>query len=166
MPASSVVLLIALFTTSTMTRVAPVQMDPATAGLPGADTMHARGTFDVQLTPQDSDAADGSTLGRLSMVKQFEGDLAGSSQGEMLTATTALDGSAGYVAIERVTAVLNGRRGTFVLQHSGTMSRGEQQLSISIVPDSGTGDLEGIGGIMTIQIANGIHSYELAYTLP
>lgn len=131
-----------------------------------ADTMHATGTFDVQLTPQATDSADGSTLGRMSIAKQFHGDLEGSSEGEMLTATTNVDGSAGYVAIERVTGTLHGRRGTFVLQHSGTMARGSQHLSITVVPDSGTDELLGIVGTMGITIADGAHSYDFQYSLP
>jgi len=83
----------------------------------------------------------------------------------MLTALTPVDGSAGYVAIERVVGTLHGRRGTFLLQHSGLMDRGEQELTITVVPDSGTGELEGLQGIMTISIADGIYSYDLAYTL-
>jgi hypothetical protein len=83
----------------------------------------------------------------------------------MLSAGTSVKSSAGYVAIERVIGTLNGRRGTFVLQHSGTMTRGEPQLTISVVPDSGTGELEGLAGTMTIAIADGKHSYEMHYTL-
>jgi hypothetical protein len=121
----------------------------------------------VQLTPEapDGTPAD-SALGRLRMVKQFRGDLAGSSRGQMLTAMTPVEGSAGYVAIERVSGTLNGRAGTFVLQHSGTMSRGNQHLTIAVVPDSGTGELVGLAGQMVITIANGKHSYEFEYTLP
>jgi hypothetical protein len=130
-------------------------------------TMRARGTFEVQLTPQASggDAAD-SALGRLSMDKQFHGDLEGSSGGQMLTAMTPVEGSAGYVAIERVTGSLHGRVGTFVLQHSGTMARGQQQLAIAVVPDSGTSELEGLVGQMVITIAGRKHSYDFEYTLP
>jgi hypothetical protein len=133
------------------------------------DTMVATGTFDVELTPESSDEAggdDGSTLGRMALSKRFQGDLEGTSRGEMLTAMTPVEGSAGYVAIERVTGALHGRSGTFVLQHTGTMAGGEQHLSITIVPGSGTGELVGIAGSMTIAIADGVHSYELAYTLP
>jgi hypothetical protein len=130
-------------------------------------TLRARGTFEVKLTPEapDGTPAD-SALGRLTMVKQFHGDLEGSSRGQMLTAMTPTEGSAGYVAIERVTGKLNGRAGTFVLQHSGTMSQGKQQLTIAVVPDSGTGELLGLAGQMVITIANGKHSYEFEYTLP
>jgi hypothetical protein len=130
-------------------------------------TLRARGTFEVKLTPEapDSTPTD-SALGRLRMVKQFRGDLEGSSRGQMLTAMTPVEGSAGYVAIERVSGTLNGRAGSFVLQHSGTMSGGKQHLTIAVVPDSGTGELVGLAGQMVITIANGKHSYEFEYTLP
>jgi putative hydrolases of HD superfamily len=127
----------------------------------------ALGTFDVKVTPQSTDAAtDGTTLGRLTLDKHYHGDLDGPSKGEMLSAGTPVKGSAGYVAIERVTGTLNSRRGSFVLQHQGTMSRGAQHLAISVVPDSGTGELEGLTGAMRIIIApDGKHSYEFDYTL-
>jgi len=129
---------------------------------------HARGTFDVKVTPQSSDAgADGTTLSRLSLDKQYHGDLDGTATGEMLAAGTQVKGSAGYVAVERVTGTLKGRRGTFVLQHSGTMAHGAQQLTITVVPDSGTSDLVGLSGRLKIIIgADGSHSYELEYALP
>jgi hypothetical protein len=97
--------------------------------------------------------------------KRFHGDLDATSEGEMLSAGTAVQGSAGYVAIERVSGTLHGRAGTFVLQHSGTMARGAQQLTIAVVPDSGTEQLEGLSGTMAIQIADGKHSYEFRYSL-
>lgn len=123
----------------------------------------ARGTFEVKLTPQATDAAD---LGRMSIDKQFHGDLEAASKGEMLSAMGSVQGSAGYVAIEKVTGSLKGRSGTFVLQHNGIMNRGTPQLTISVVPDSGTGQLEGLSGTMTIEIADGKHSYSFEYTLP
>lgn len=129
-------------------------------------TARATGTFEVDLTPVDSAEEDGVTRGRFSMEKRFEGDLEGTSRGEMLTARTPVESSAGYVALERVTGTLDGRRGSFVLQHSGTMDRGEQRLSVTVVPDSGTAGLEGIAGSMTITIEDGTHRYELAYDLP
>ena len=97
--------------------------------------------------------------------KQFHGDLEGTSRGEMLTAGTAIKNSAGYVAVERVTGTVNGRTGTFALQHNATMTRGEGKLDIIVVPDSGTGELTGISGSMTIDITNGKHSYTFDYTL-
>jgi hypothetical protein len=128
---------------------------------------HASGTFEVRLKPQSSDEdADGTGLGRLSIDKQFHGDLSATSSGEMLSAGTSVKGSAGYVAIERVRGTLDGQSGTFILQHSGTMTRGAPQLTITVVPDSGTGGLEGISGTMSINIVNGKHFYEFDYTLP
>lgn len=128
----------------------------------------ATGPFDVKLTPQSSDAMpEGTTLGRMSLDKQFHGDLEAVSKGEMLTAMTSVKGSAGYVAIERVTGTLGGRKGTFTLQHSGTMARGAQQLTVTVVPDSGTGDLAGLTGSMAIRIeAGGKHFYDFDYELP
>ncbi|MFO0811332.1 MAG: DUF3224 domain-containing protein [Gemmataceae bacterium] len=131
-----------------------------------AVTTHAKGPFEVKLTPQGTeDKADGSTLNRMAIDKQFHGDLEATSKGEMLAAGTAIKGSAGYVAIERVSGTLNGRKGTFVLQHSGTMTRGTPHLTITVVPDSGTGQLAGLAGKMTIQIADGKHTYDFEYTL-
>jgi|SRR5436305_1656605 len=124
-------------------------------------TTHASGTFEVKLTPQ----AEEASLGRLSIDKQFHGDLEATSKGQMLTAGTAVKGSAGYVAIERVSGTLQGRSGSFVLQHSGTMTRGVPQLTITVVPDSGTAQLAGLSGKMAIDIADGKHSYEFDYTL-
>jgi hypothetical protein len=127
----------------------------------------AAGPFDVKLTPRSSDADPvGSTLARMSIDKQFHGDLEATSKGEMLSAGTQVKGSAGYVAIERVSGTLHGRRGTFVLQHSGTMTQGAPQLVVSLVPDSGTGELVGLAGTMQIDIASGKHSYVFEYTLP
>jgi hypothetical protein len=114
------------------------------------------------MTPQ---SGSDPRLGRMTIDKQFLGDLAGTSAGEMLTAMTETEGSAGYVAIERVTGTLGGRQGTFVLQHNGTMNRGNPQLAIHVVPDSGTGELTGLAGTMTIDIAGGKHSYVFEYTL-
>jgi len=127
---------------------------------------HASGTFEVKLTPQGTaDNAEGSTLARMSIAKQFHGDLEGTSKGEMLSAGTSVKGSAGYVAIERVSGTLKGKSGTFVLQHNGVMTRGEPQLTITVVPDSGTGQLAGLAGTMTIKIENGKHFYDFEYTL-
>ncbi len=97
--------------------------------------------------------------------KRFDGDLKGTSKGQMLTANTSVKGSAGYVAIERVTGSLQGRSGSFTLQHTGTVTRGEPKLTISVVPDSGSGELEGISGNMAIHIDAGKHSYEFQYTI-
>jgi len=128
---------------------------------------HAVGPFDVKMEPQgEPDKADGITLARYSGEKQYHGDLDGTAITIMLTAGTEVKGSAGYVAMERVTGSLKGRSGSFALQHSGTLTRGEPQLSITVVPDSGTGQLVGITGKMNIIIAAGKHSYEFDYTLP
>ena len=128
--------------------------------------MRARGDFEVKLTPQATDTApEGSPLGRLTIDKQFHGDLEGVSKGEMLTAGTLVKNSAGYVAVERVVATLHGKKGTFALQHSGTMTRGVGTLTITVVPDSGTGELTGISGAMSIEIADGKHSYGFEYSL-
>jgi hypothetical protein len=125
---------------------------------------HASGPFDVKVIPQAPDEAGGG-LGRMLLDKQFHGDLEATSKGQMLAAGTAVEGSAGYVAMETVSGTLHGRRGTFVLQHSGTMNRGTPQLTITVVPDSGTGELAGLAGTMTIDIAGGKHSYGFEYTL-
>jgi hypothetical protein len=120
----------------------------------------------VHLSPLAThDPAEGGPLGRMSLDKQFRGDLEASSRGEMLSAGTSVKGSAGYVAMERVDGTLHGRAGTFVLQHSGIMTRGTPQLSITVVPDSGTDGLEGLAGRMTIEIADGTHSYDFEYTI-
>lgn len=130
-------------------------------------TKHASGPFDVKLTPMPPDAgAEASAIGRMTLDKQFHGDLAATSKGQMLAVRTPVDGSAGYVAMERVTGTLHGRTGTFALQHSGTMTRGAQQLTLTVVPDSGTGQLEGLSGSMRIIITEGKHSYEFDYALP
>ena len=123
----------------------------------------ASGTFEVKLTPQP---AGESPLGRMAIDKRFSGGIEGTSRGEMLAAMTAVEGSAGYVALERVEGTLDGRGGTFVLQHSGTMERGAQRLSIAVVPDSGTGELAGLTGSMSLEIAAGVHSYRFEYALP
>jgi Protein of unknown function (DUF3224) len=128
-------------------------------------TIHAAGSFEVKLLPQPlADAESG--LGRMSIDKVFSGDLQGTSKGEMLSALTAVKGSAGYVAIERVTGTLQGRSGSFMLQHLGTMTRGTPALTVLVVPDSGTEGLAGIAGSLSINITAGQHFYTLDYTLP
>lgn len=129
-------------------------------------TTHATGPFEVKLQPlQSYDQTEGTTAARMSIDKQFSGDLDATSKGEMLIAGTATKGSAGYVAIETVTGTLNGRKGTFMLQHSATMNRGTPALSVTVVPDSGTGELAGITGTLNIIIDAGKHSYEFDYEL-
>ena len=126
--------------------------------------MRSSGTFEVNMVAQADENAD-PALGRMSLEKQFHGDLEGVSKGQMLTAMSEVKGSAGYVAIEKVSGKLNGRSGTFALQHSGTMTRGTPHLTITVVPDSGTGQLTGLTGTMVIDIADGKHSYSFEYTL-
>ena len=129
----------------------------------------AKGEFDVKLNPISAYAPDtpvGPPLGRMSIDKQFRGDLDGTSVGEMLTAGSAIKGSAAYVAVERVTGTLNGKTGSFALHHTGSMSRGNGELSVIVAPDSGTGELTGLTGEMAIIIADGKHSYEFEYQLP
>ncbi len=130
-------------------------------------TSRAKGAFDVELTPQPVPENDGEgwAPSRMVIAKRFHGDLEASSHGQMLAAATEVKNSAGYVAIERVSGSLQGRSGTFVLQHSGTMSRGAPSLSITVVPDSGTGELKGLAGRMAIDIRDGKHCYELEYSL-
>lgn len=129
-------------------------------------TTHASGTFDVKVTPLPSDEkSEDATLGRMALDKQFHGDLEATSKGQMLTAGTSVKGSGAYVAIEKVSGTLHGRNGSFVLQHSGTMTRGAPQLVVTVVPDSGRGQLMGLAGKMTIQIADGKHAYDFEYAL-
>ncbi len=131
-------------------------------------TKRASGTFDVKLTPMAPEAqgADGG-LGRMLLAKQFQGDLQATSRGQMLaTMGERVPDSGAYVALERVTGTLHGRTGSFMLQHLGTMARGAQSLTITVVPDSGSGELEGLTGSMKILITGKQHAYELDYALP
>lgn len=130
-------------------------------------TMTARGSFDVEIRPVAEDSfPDGTGLGRFSLVKQYHGDLEGTGTGEMLTASTPTEASGAYVAMERIDGTLAGRRGSFILQHSGAMTAEEQSLTIAVVPDSGTGELAGIDGTLRVEISDGDHFYHLEYTLP
>jgi hypothetical protein len=135
-----------------------------TSSSEGPIVNHATGSFTVKLQPQKDEPAD-PKLARLTIDKQFVGDLEGTSSGQMLSAGTDVKGSAGYVAIEKVTGKLNGRSGSFILQHTATMDRGKPSLSITVVPDSGTGELTGLSGTLHIIIADGKHSYEFDYTI-
>ncbi len=129
--------------------------------------MQATGTFEVKLAPQAAaPGIEAAELGRMTINKQFHGGLEGSSLGEMLSVGTAVQGSAAYVALERVQASLNGRTGSFVLQHKAIMNRGAPTLELTVVPDSGTGQLSGLTGAMQIEIAQGKHSYVMDYQLP
>lgn len=123
----------------------------------------ANGTFEVKLSPQADGTAD---VGRMTIDKTFSGDLAATSVGQMIAVRTPVEGSAGYVAMERVTGQLHGRKGSFALQHSGTMNHGTPTLTISVVPDSGTEDLAGLTGSMDIIIIDGQHAYVFDYQLP
>lgn len=125
----------------------------------------AAGPFEVKLTPQAPQGEEAANPGRMLIDKQFHGDLEASSKGQMLSAMSPIKGSAGYVAIEEVTGTLHGRRGSFFLQHTGLMNRGTPQLTIVVVPDSGTGELFGLTGSMSIQIEAGKHSYEFDYSV-
>ena len=127
----------------------------------------ANGTFDVKIQPLAAyNQAPEAMMARRSIDKQFHGALDATSQGEMLSAGTPVDGSAAYVALEQVRGRLDGRSGSFVLMHRATMTRGTPALEITVVPDSGTGELLGLAGRMGIRIADGAHFYEFAYTLP
>lgn len=121
---------------------------------------HARGPFEVKLAPQPTD----SPLGRMSIDKQFHGDIEATSKGEMLASRGEL-GSGGYVAMEKVTGTLHGKSGSFVLQHSSTMNRGAPTQSVTVVPDTGTDQLVGLTGKMVIIIDGKAHSYEFEYEL-
>lgn len=129
--------------------------------------MNVTGNFEIKMSGEPPySELEGVTLGRASFEKVFSGPLTGSSTVQMLAARTPVTNSAGYVALERIEATLDGRQGSFVVVHTGLMTRGERSLTISIVPDSGTGELSGIAGSMDIQIVEGKHHYELNYSLP
>lgn len=131
-------------------------------------THHASGPFEVKVTPQkpDTQIARTANLGRLTIDKRFHGDLEASAKGEMLATQSEVKGSAGYVALERVTGKLQGRSGTFVLLHSATMKRGAPESTVTVVPDSGTGELTGLTGSMRIKVApDGGHSYEFDFRI-
>ncbi|HEX4065339.1 MAG TPA: DUF3224 domain-containing protein [Acidobacteriaceae bacterium] len=127
----------------------------------------ATGTFEVKLVPQKADnaQAEAAGLGRMALDKQFDGALAATSQGEMLSILDREKGSGGYVAMERVTGTLDGRKGSFILQHNATMNRGEAEMNIVVVPDTGTGQLAGISGSMTVKIEGGQHYYYFDYSI-
>jgi hypothetical protein len=141
---------------------------PSTSTKKAATSLHATGPFEVKIDPQPPDEkGGGAAIGRMLLDKQFHGDLEATSKGTMLAAGTgAKNSSGGYVALEIVTGSLKGRTGTFVLQHSATMNRGVPNLSVTVVPDSGTGQLTGLAGKMNIIIADGKHTYDFEYTLP
>lgn len=145
---------------------APGAPPPTTTAPSTPMTATAKGPFDVKLTPQGH-ATDPTAVGRMTLDKAFRGDLEATSVGEMLAVRTAVANSAGYVAIERVTGTLAGRKGTFALQHWGMMDHGAQDLRIAVIPDSATGELAGLTGTMTIDIQpGGKHFYAFTYRLP
>ena len=125
------------------------------------------GEFTVALAPIEgyTKGQQGINLGRMSIDKTFKGDLNATSQGEMLSAMTPTQGSAGYVAIEQVIGELEGKQGSFVLQHFGTMNKGQDSLILNVIPDSGTNELKGLTGSMKIRIEQGIHYYDFDYRL-
>jgi hypothetical protein len=126
----------------------------------------ATGSFEVSLQPlPNTEVTADSQFGRMLLTKKFSGDLTGTARGQMLTAMTTVKGSAGYVAIDHVTGEIDGRKGSFVLQHSGSMNRGAQSLSIMVVPDTGTGELTGISGTLSIHIIDGRHFYDFIYSI-
>jgi len=128
---------------------------------------HAAGSFEVNVQPlSNADVSADAMFGRFLLIKTFSGDLVAEGRGQMLSAGTATQGSAGYVAIDQISGTLAGRKGSFVLQHSGTMNRGAPALSITVVPDSGTGGLAGLSGTLKINIVDKKHFYEFDYSLP
>ncbi|MEX3011083.1 DUF3224 domain-containing protein [Hoeflea sp. TYP-13] len=131
-------------------------------------TMEISGKFDVKLEPLDAatEGRDGIAMGRMAIDKSYHGGLEARSRGEMLTVMTEVKGSAGYVAVEQVSGTLSGRKGSFVLQHYGTMKGGGEFLMLAVVPDSATGELVGLSGKMVIHIDEGQHFYEFDYNLP
>jgi Protein of unknown function (DUF3224) len=129
--------------------------------------MHAKGTFEVKMAPQPAQEGVGdASIGRMALDKQYSGDLEATAKGQMLATRSPVEGSAGYVALERISGALHGRRGEFALQHNGTMTRGAPQLTVTVVPDSGTGELQGLTGTLTITQTDGKHFYDIEYTLP
>ena len=127
-------------------------------------SLHAHGTFTVKVLPLTPAPAEGLT--RYSIDKQIQGDLQATTKGEMFAGGDPRQGTAGYVAIEVVTGTLNGKHGSFALQHSATMDPSGSKMSVIVVPGSGTDELKGISGVFTIKIENGQHFYDLDYSLP
>jgi hypothetical protein len=146
--------------------IARTQTNPSTSQKAAIMSKRATGTFDVKLSIQADDKVGDPTVGRMSIDKVFHGDLEATSKGQMLSTVTEVKGSAGYVAIERVTGTLQGHAGSFSLQHNATMNRGVPELNVIVIPDSGTGQLVGLTGKLNIIITEGKHSYEFDYTLP
>jgi hypothetical protein len=146
----------------------PVENQPTPTQKETTMTRQATGPFDVKVSPLPlAGPTEEATLGRMSLEKQYHGDLEATANGQMLTVSTEVQGSGVYVAVERVSGTLHGRKGTFALYHQGVMTRGEPKLEVTVVPDSGTGELAGLAGTLQIIIAEGgKHSYKFEYTLP
>jgi hypothetical protein len=161
MNSESLALIAAVLLASTLFSPAPIQTNKKTAV-----SASANGTFDVKVTPQPAAESDDPSFTRFTVEKQFHGDMEGTSKVQMLAAGTAIKDSGGYVALEKVTATLAGRKGTFVLQHMGSMKGGAFNLNIAVVPDSGTDQLRGISGKFSIDIKDGKHFYAFDYSLP
>lgn len=126
----------------------------------------ATGTFEITMNAQPPyDTAEGTTLGRASFDKTFHGDLQGQGRVEMLSALTSVQGSAAYVALERITGALAGREGSFIVLHTGVMERGKPTLSVTVVPDSASGGLRGLGGKLEIQVIEKQHHYTFDYEI-
>jgi hypothetical protein len=159
---------IALIALLFVSAIATASAQPSSSINPRAAMKNtAKGTFVVKLLPLTFEGqAEGGKLARMSIDKEIAGDLVATTQGQMLSAVTDVKGSAGYVALERVEGTLHGRKGSFVLQHTGTMNKGAPSLSVTVVPDSGAGELVGLVGDLKIIIADGKHSYVFEYTLP
>jgi hypothetical protein len=161
--ATAIAAALALATSSAAAQSAPAPTSPSTGS---AMSSTITGPFEVKMTPQPT-VNEAAQFGRFALDKTYHGDLEATAAGEMLAVMTGEKGSAGYVAVERVTGTLAGRKGTFALQHSATMNRGTPDLTIVVVPDSGTGDLTGLSGTMTIDIQpGGKHVYGFTYALP
>lgn len=164
-PIPCVLLVILLTTLPTPMLTMPAAAEEADMSEQGK-TRHANGKFDVQMIPQQPGEGDPEIIGRMLIDKRYHGPLDGTGKGQFLGVRTATEGSAGYVAMELVVGSLDGKAGSFVLQHSGTMDRGELSLDLEVVPDSGTGELAGLSGSMQIVIEEGgDHFYEFHYTL-
>ena len=165
-PIGLVILAVAFPSFATTSATTSGRTSATTSATTSMTTTTISGAFDVKMTPQGS-AHETAQISRFALDKTYHGDLAATSLGEMIAVRTAQDGSAGYVAIERVTGTLAGRTGTFALQHSATMDRGTPNLSIVVIPDSGTDGLAGLTGTMGIRIEpGGKHFYDFTYSLP
>lgn len=144
----------------------PPRMAPSPVSQEVPMNGHATGTFDVKVKPLSADNADWGAFGRLSIDKVLHGDLEGTSLGQMLAQGDGKGASGGYVALERVTGTLRGRKGTFVLMHTGTLVDHRPEMAVTVVPGSGTGELAGLSGRFQILIEGGKHSYVFDYSLP